>query len=247
MLTYWCSSRCAFCYVHAGPEQHGWMSVATAVRLWRELHELAISNDRTMRVHLAGGEPFGDWKRLTAILQAARDEGLPPAEKIETNAHWATDDETTRGRLEVLRDLAVERLIVSSDVFHQEFVPFDRVERRVRMSREVFGKGGLIVRWWDFFQQPVDATQMTLDQRTAAFGAASSSTPIGWPDVPPRNSLTCCRFIRRRLSRTTTAQTRFCSAATCTSISTATCSRAPAAASSWGGAAPSSAGEEEPQ
>ncbi|MBU0639200.1 MAG: radical SAM protein, partial [Planctomycetes bacterium] len=161
MLTYWCSSRCAFCYVHAGPHRGEDMSVETAIALWHSLDHLAAAHGKTMRIHLAGGEPFRDWVVLVAIIRAARDAGLTPLEKVETNASWATSDGRTRSRLELLAALGTERLVVSSDVFHQEFVPFDRVRRCVETARRVFGRGRVMVRWWDFYQQPLDTRGMT--------------------------------------------------------------------------------------
>jgi hypothetical protein len=176
-LTYWCNSRCAFCYVRGGPDRGAEMGVATAVRLWCELEEHARQHGAQMRVHLAGGEPFGDWTRLVALLRAARDGGLAPVEKIETNAGWATDDGLTRARLELLSALGMERLVVSCDVFHQEFVPLECVQRCVRMAREVLGRGRLIVRWWDFFQQPLDTRTLSPAEREAAFRVALQQHP----------------------------------------------------------------------
>ena len=172
MLTYWCSSRCTFCYVNAGPERGGDMDVATAVSLWRSLDRLAAAHGKTMRIHLAGGEPFRDWVRLVSIIRAARDAGLTQPEKVETNASWAIDDGLTRARLELLAALGVQRLAVSTDVFHQEFVPFDRVRRCVDTARRVFGGGRVIVRWWDFFQHPLYTRRLSRTERRQAFRAA---------------------------------------------------------------------------
>ncbi len=176
-LTYACNARCAFCYLCGGPDRGGEMLVETAVRVWRELEELARSQGVGMRVHLAGGEPCNDWPRLVALLRAARDAGLAPAEKIETNAGWATDDGLTRARLEHLNAFGVERLVVSCDIFHQEYVPLERVQRCVRVAREVLGRGRVIVRWWDFFQDPVDTRCLTPEQKQAAFAAALAQHP----------------------------------------------------------------------
>ena len=172
LLTYWCNSRCAFCYVCAGPEHNGGMAVPTALTLWRSLDDLAAAHGKTMRVHLAGGEPFGNWVRLVSILRAARDAGLTPVEKLETNAGWATDDGLTRARLELLDALGVGKLVVSTDVFHQEFVPFEHVRRCVELARRILGPDRVQVRWWDFFQQPLDTKRMTPAAREDAFRAA---------------------------------------------------------------------------
>ena len=174
LLTYWCSSRCAICYVCAGPEQGGLMSVAAARALWRSLDDLAAQHGKAMRIHLAGGEPFRDWTRLVAIVRAARDAGLTPLEKIETNASWATDEGLTRARLELLDALGMEKLVISADVFHQEFVPFERVRRCVEVARRVLGRSRVRVRWWDFYNQPIDTRKLSREERATAFRAALS-------------------------------------------------------------------------
>ncbi len=178
MLTYRCSARCAFCYVHGGPDAGGGeMSVAGALALWRGLDELAAAHGRTMRIHLAGGEPCLDWPRLRAILAGARASGLSPLEKLETNASWAVDDATTRARLAELAALGVTRLVVSSDVYHQEHVPFERVRRCVTLAREILGPGRVLVRWWDFFQHPQELRDAPAAERAAAWRATQARHP----------------------------------------------------------------------
>lgn len=177
LLTYACPARCAICYVHAGPEQGGWMPVETAVSLWRSLDALATAHGRTMRVHLAGGEPFSNWPRLVEIIRAAREAGLTPLEKVETNAFWATEDERVRSRLATLHELGMQKLVVSSDVFHQQFVPFERVRRCVEIGREVLGRERVRVRWWDFYADPTDTAALPAEERTAVFLDALARHP----------------------------------------------------------------------
>lgn len=177
LLTYGCPARCAICYMYAGPEQGGWMPVETAVSLWRSLDALAAAHGRTMRVHLAGGEPLGNWARLIDIIRAAQAAGLTPPEKVETNAFWATEDELTRSRLATLHELGVQKLVVSCDVFHQQFVPFDRVRRCVEIGGEVLGRDRVRVRWWDFYTRPIDTAALSAEERTAVFLAALARHP----------------------------------------------------------------------
>jgi hypothetical protein len=172
MLTYWCNARCALCYVHGGPDRGGELPTETAIALWRSLDRLAAAHERHMRIHLTGGEPFRDWVRLVSIIRAARDAGLTPVEKVETNGFWATDDRMTRARLELLDALGVGRLVVSTDVYHQEFVPLDRVRRCVEMARRVLGRARVLVRWWGFYRQPVDTRRLSAAEKEAAFQAA---------------------------------------------------------------------------
>lgn len=172
MVTYWCSAKCAFCYVYSGPDRGGALPIDDAVALWRSLDELASRHGKTMRIHLAGGEPFGDWPQLLGTIRAARDAGLTPLEKVETNASWATDDYLVRARLEQLDALGMEKLIVSADVYHQEFVPFARVKRLVDAARQVLGPGRVRVRWWDYFNDPHFTNRLTPAQRRDAYAHA---------------------------------------------------------------------------
>lgn len=174
MLTYWCNARCAFCYVYSGPDRGGELSIEDAVRLWGGLDRLPAAHGRRMRIHLAGGEPFGDWPRLLGIVRAARDAGLTPLEKVETNGYWAVDDDLTRARLEALDALGMEKLVVSADVYHQEFVPIERVRRLVETARRVLGRGRVRVRWWEHYneivaEEPAGAGRAT---RIASYRAA---------------------------------------------------------------------------
>lgn len=126
-----------------------------------------------MRVHLAGGEPTGDWPRLLGIIRAARDAGLSPLEKIETNAGWAADDNLTRARLEQLDALGMEHLIISADAYHQEFIGHDRVARLFRIAQQVLGGPRVVVRRSHFARHQVDARRMTDPEKAALFERAA--------------------------------------------------------------------------
>ena len=105
MLTDWCNASCATCYLCCGPDGRAEMSVEFALDLWRQLIDACPHG---CRIHLTGGEPFGRWERLIELCRRARDQGLGPLEKIETNAFWATDERIVRKRIAAL-DVAVEK------------------------------------------------------------------------------------------------------------------------------------------
>ena len=137
MLSYWCSSSCACCYVFSGPQARNCrteMTIDLALECWRGIRRLA--GDRG-RVHITGGEPFGDYDRLTGLLRAAQAEGLSGLEKVETNAYWCTDEKLTRDRLEELKSLGMSKLQISTDIYHQQFVPIDRVRLAARVAQEI--------------------------------------------------------------------------------------------------------------
>lgn len=152
MVTYWCNAKCAFCYVYSGPDRGGELPVERALEMWRGLDRIAARAGKRMRIHLAGGEPFGNWPHLLAIVRAAGAAGLSRLEKIETNGYWAVSDGLTRARLEQLDALGIEHLLVSADVYHQEFIPLERVARLVRIARQVLGPARVKVRWWERLQ-----------------------------------------------------------------------------------------------
>ena len=184
MLSYWCSSRCSCCYVFSGPDARDCqteMSIDLALQCWRGIRRLA--GDRG-RVHLTGGEPFGDYDRLRDLLRAAQAEGLTGLEKIETNAYWCTDEDLTRDRLQELKSLGMTKLQISSDIYHQQYVPLERVRLAVRVAQDVLEPDnmglpqssvgdnhhpGLQVRWRDFLDEPELVGDLTLEQRQAAF------------------------------------------------------------------------------
>lgn len=173
MVTYWCNAKCAFCYVYSAPDRGGNMRIADAVRFWQGLHRQATEGGRRMKIHLAGGEPFGDWPRLVGIVRAARDAGLPPLEKIETNAFWATDENLIRARLEQLDALGMEMLHISADVYHQEFISLERVRRLLRVARSVLGKRRVRVRWWDTLLRPAEVRGKSAREKQSIFALAA--------------------------------------------------------------------------
>ena len=177
LTTYGCNARCAFCYVWGGPDQGGTMSPEDAVAFWRRLDRVSAIDGRAIQVHISGGEPFGQWENLVAIIRAAAAGDLPPPVKVETNAHWATDDDCTRERLAALRELGLRRLDVSTDVFHQAFVDIERVGRCVRIAREVFGEEGVRVRWQTFMDRPVIVKGLDAVERDRAFVDALGKIP----------------------------------------------------------------------
>lgn len=173
MVTYWCNAKCAFCYVYSAPDRGGKMSAVDAVAFWRGLLAQATCGGRGMRIHLAGGEPFGDWPQLLSIVRAARDAGLPPLEKIETNAYWAIDDNLIRARLEQLDAFGVEMLHISADAYHQEFIPLDRVKRLLTVARRVLGGRRVRVRWWDTLLRPVEVRGKNASEKQTIFALAA--------------------------------------------------------------------------
>ena len=166
LVTDWCPARCRHCYVSAGPERSDWMSVDAAAGHLAALARLGVSAEG---VHLGGGEPFGDFDRLLAIVAAGREAGLEGIGYVETNAFWATTQDLVRRRLGACRQAGMMRVSISADPYHQEFVPPDRVRLLYSVAREVLGPGGVRARRWKWVQQPRDVAAMAEPERLALF------------------------------------------------------------------------------
>lgn len=178
MLTYWCSARCECCYLSCNESrpmreplaisQTG--TVQTEIDYWLGVWEGLISTSpHGCLVHITGGEPFGDWPRLIELARQAHKQGLAPLEKVETNAFWATDPAQVRDRLAALRDAGMEKIAISADPYHQQFVPIERCRLLANCAQEVLGEQGVQVRWRDWLADGFDTHDLTDQARRELF------------------------------------------------------------------------------
>ncbi len=168
LLSYWCNARCRFCYVCCSPEATDWVDPAEAVGWWRQLAELASRRGKSMRIHLTGGEPFGNWPVLLEVARRAHAEGLTAEEsfqKVETNGFWASDAGIVEKRVTALANLGMQKLSVSADPYHQQFVDPVRVRTCVETARRVLGPQCVQVRWLDWYENMQDLRTASLQQR----------------------------------------------------------------------------------
>jgi hypothetical protein len=144
MLTYRCNAACEFCYYHCSPRKGGLMPVETCLTAWRSLK--ALAGDEA-KIHLTGGEPFLYWDRLVEILREGKQQNLGPIDLAETNGFWATHDRVVADRLATLVECGVQRLKISVDPFHQEYVEIEPVRRLAAAAKEKLGPDHVLVRW----------------------------------------------------------------------------------------------------
>jgi len=148
------------------------MNVDAALDLWRGLIQ---ASPHGCRVHLSGGEPFGDWDKLIELCRRAKSEGLGPLEKVETNAFWATDEATVREKVAALDDAGMQKLGISCDPYHQEFVPIERCRLAARVAGEMLGEDRVQVRWRDWLEGGLDVLGMSESQRAALLAEYAAS------------------------------------------------------------------------
>jgi MoaA/NifB/PqqE/SkfB family radical SAM enzyme len=176
MLTYRCNAACEFCYYHCSPHKDGLMPVETCLSAWRSLKVLAGD---AAKIHLTGGEPFLYWERLVEILQEGKQQNLGPIDLVETNGFWATEDRLVAERLKTLVALDVQRLKISVDPFHQEYVDIEPARRLAAAAKEKLGPDRVLVRWEKYlsnFKFPI--SNLKLGERDRVYVQAYRDYPF---------------------------------------------------------------------
>jgi MoaA/NifB/PqqE/SkfB family radical SAM enzyme len=139
-FTYHCNIACRHCYNSSGPElksQH--IPLDTMLEVVAQMPDAGIGE-----LNLTGGEPFLYLDHVTALIAAGRVAGLRGI-SLYTNGYWAATNERAEGMLERLSAagfmLGPEDYIkVSTGIYHQEFVPIDRVLTLARAYHAMFGQ-----------------------------------------------------------------------------------------------------------
>ncbi len=78
-------------------------------------------------VHIGGGEPLLRPQKLKTVLEIAKEVGVS-IEYVETNSSWYKDKDSAATLLAELRDKGLHTLLVSISPFHNEQIPFARVQ-----------------------------------------------------------------------------------------------------------------------
>lgn len=166
LLTYKCPAACDFCYYRCNPTKGGLLAVEDALAAWKSLIKLA---GQSAKVHLTGGEPFLYWTHLAELLEKAQRFGLGAVDTIETNAFWADSKNVVTEKLRYLDSHNVNKLKISYDPFHAEFVEYKKVRLLADMAAEILGGNRVMVRWQDYMEKDMDVMNMTEDQKIALF------------------------------------------------------------------------------
>jgi organic radical activating enzyme len=174
LLTYKCNCSCEFCYYNCGPRQNGLMPVDTAISAWQSLKTLAGD---AAKVHITGGEPFLYWDHLKEILLQAKKHNLGKVDTIETNGFWACDENLIKQRLETLDQLGMQRLKISTDPFHQEYVDIEPVRLLADIASNILGAARVIVRWRKYLENPVKMKELSNEELKQQYIRAINEYP----------------------------------------------------------------------
>lgn len=88
------------------------------------------------RLGMSGGEPFLLRGDLVEMVRYGRDQGAKGI-TCNTACYWATSPKATRLRLEPLRAAGLDRLDISTDDFHTEFISLDNIRYTLEVAKEL--------------------------------------------------------------------------------------------------------------
>jgi hypothetical protein len=151
MLTYKCSAACRHCMYACSPQWRAdWMTEEDLEALLSQLAGRiapAPWGPQVMSLnhglHLTGGEPFLNFDLLLRAVEMAEGMSIPSA-FVETNCSWCIDDEAARAKLQGLKRAGLKGVLISVNPFYAEYVPFERTQRCIRISQEVFGRNVMV-------------------------------------------------------------------------------------------------------
>jgi hypothetical protein len=151
ILSYKCSAECRHCiYACSQRWPADWISEEDLERILRQLSGKIESNTfgphttgLNYGLHFTGGEPFLDFELLCKAVEIA-DKFKIPSTFVETNCFWAVDDKSTKEKLKILKKKGLRGIMISVNPFYLEYVPFERTDRAISMSLDIFGRNVMV-------------------------------------------------------------------------------------------------------
>jgi MoaA/NifB/PqqE/SkfB family radical SAM enzyme len=129
ILTDRCNIRCSHCIFDCRTSR----GPSSDLAVIEGLIAAAAASQRVTLIGFTGGEPFLELSRLVRLTALAVGHGLKAG--VTTNGYWGTTAAAAAARLSKLPGLTV--LAVSTDQFHQQFVPVHRVRNIIRACSQV--------------------------------------------------------------------------------------------------------------
>ena len=122
MQTFKCTIACPHCIVEAGPHRKEEMRYEDSIGWLDQAHR--YRGGYIQGLALTGGEPFYNSELLNNVSNHGRELGFTVS--AVTSAFWAT---SKKRAISVLKNLpAIRLLCVSTDEFHQKFIPFENIK-----------------------------------------------------------------------------------------------------------------------
>jgi len=146
ILSYKCTSECRHCmYACSHRWRDDWMSLELFEDVLDRFGQNIEANSPRSGVsmnqglHFTGGEPFLNYDLLLKAIRLASDYGIHSS-FVETNCFWCVDDDIVEERFIRLKNEGLGGVLISVNPFLLEFVPFERMERALKVGHRVFGE-----------------------------------------------------------------------------------------------------------
>jgi len=130
ITNYFCTSRCKHCLYNCSPHwEKRYLDADTAAKNLSAIRSLGCRS-----VHIGGGEPLLRPEKLGIVLEIASEVGVA-VDYVETNSSWFREIESATDLLTQLRGQGLRTLLVSISPFHNEQIPFSRVQGVIEAAR----------------------------------------------------------------------------------------------------------------
>ncbi len=127
-----------------------WISIQDAEKILTQLKDSIQASPHgpdkvgiNSGLHLTGGEPFLNFNLLLKLTEMIKDYKIPST-FVETNCFWCGNDKETREKLSQLKDAGLNGILISVNPFILEQVPYERTERAIKISKEIFRENVMI-------------------------------------------------------------------------------------------------------
>jgi organic radical activating enzyme len=133
-----CNAACGHCSIGCGPQRREALEPAKILSCIEEAVKLGM-----VSIELTGGEPLLRPHELLGVMERARGYGIKIF--LTTNGFWARTPDLARRRLSELRQHGLSSIVLSTDRFHQEFIPISRIVNALEACRELDIPASVIV------------------------------------------------------------------------------------------------------
>ena len=132
ITNYHCTSRCRHCLYNCSPaREKGYMDDVSAHNAFETVSRMGCRS-----VHIGGGEPFLNPGGLQTVLEVAGQWNVA-IDYVETNSSWFRQASSAEALLDRLKKKGLSTLLISISPFHNEYIPFAKVEGVMAAARKV--------------------------------------------------------------------------------------------------------------
>jgi hypothetical protein len=167
ITNYNCVSQCGHCLYNCGPHRpKDYLDAAMAEKIFRTIIQWGCGS-----VHIGGGEPLMQPRKLEAVLEAARTAGMG-IDYVETSSAWFVDGEKAVSVLQALKAAGLRTLLVSISPFHNAAIPYARVMGVIDACRR---SGIQVFPWVNAFVRDLSRLDIRRPHAMSEFEAAYGS------------------------------------------------------------------------